>query len=371
MAYTTIDDPSVYHQTEIYTDGDATTDDTTSQTFDGNSDLQPDWMWFKSRNVTGNHGHMDTSRGKTGGSFVILRNTTDAEQTPASGYDFTSMNSDGFSYGRANQLDVAHDTPANNTVWAWKANGGTTTTNDASSTGVGTIDSVYQANTTAGFSIVTYTGNGSSGASFAHGLGVAPQYVLIKNRDTARSWFVGHPSPGYNFIAGHLNSTDDKDEDSVYWNNTAPSSTVVTLGNNEGGNENGDKFVAYCFAPIQGYSHFASVEGNNNADGPFAYTGFKPAWVMLKNIDATGKVWQIWDSARDTSNVANHTLTGDATTTEHSDGSGASNHIDMLSNGFKIRNTGSHLNPDGQTLIYMAFAESPFVSSEGVPTTAK
>ena len=92
---------------------------------------------------------------------------------------------------------------------------------------------------------------------------------------------------------------------------------------------------------------------------------------MLKNIDATGKVWQIWDSARDTSNVANHTLTGDATTTEHSDGSGASNHIDMLSNGFKIRNTGSHLNPDGQTLIYMAFAESPFVSSEGVPTTAK
>ena len=356
MAYTTIDDPSAYFQTLLYNGGSS------SYTNSGNSDLQPDWVWIKARDNAYEHKLWDSSRGTT---KLLLSNDNTAEATQSG---LTAFNSDGFSLGGDGG---SNDANTNFAAWQWKANGGTTTTNDASSTGVGSIDSVYQANTTAGFSIVTYTGNGSSGASFAHGLGVAPQYVLIKNRDTARSWFVGHPSPGYNFIAGHFNSTDDKDEDSVYWNNTAPSSTVVTLGNNEGGNENGDKFVAYCFAPIQGYSHFASVEGNNNADGPFAYTGFKPAWVMLKNIDATGKVWQIWDSARDTSNVANHTLTGDATATEHSDGSGASNHIDMLSNGFKIRNTGSHLNPDGQTLIYMAFAESPFVSSEGVPTTAK
>ena len=129
MAYTTIDDPSKYFQVEIYTDGDATTNDTTSQTFDGNSDLQPDWMWFKSRNVVGNHGHMDTSRGKEGGtSFRTLFLTTADERTSSSGYDLTSMNSDGFSYGRPNQLDWAHSTPAQNTVWAWACNGGTRTT---------------------------------------------------------------------------------------------------------------------------------------------------------------------------------------------------------------------------------------------------
>jgi len=366
MAYTTIDDPSVYFQTLLYT-GNAT--GSRALTNDGNSDLQPDWLWIKQRNAAKNHNIWDSSRGVT---KQLRANLGNAEATNTTNDTLVSLDSDGFTLGDDTDSVGVNENSQTYVAWQWKANGGSTTTNDASSTGVGTIDSVYQVNSTAGFSIVTYTGNGSSGATFAHGLGVAPDLVFTKNRDTTRSWFVGHHSIGFNFITGHLNSNDDKDEDSVYWNNTAPSSTVVTLGNNEGGNESGDNFVAYCFKEIQGYSKFGSYTANNSTNGPFVYLGFKPAWIMVKNT-STASDWTIADNKREAGNPFGEEILFANVTDAETNYSGGG--TDFLSNGFKVRTTGTNgvhnANNTSHKFVYMAFAEQPFVSSKGVPTTAR
>jgi len=366
MAYTTIDDPSAYFQTKIYTDGDATTNDTTSQTFDGNSDLQPDLMWFKSRNVTGNHGWMDTSRGKDGGtSFKTLFVTDAAERTSSSGYDLTSMNSDGFSYGRPNQLDWAHDTPANNVVWAWKANGGSRTTNTESGNNPA---GGYQANTTAGFSIVDYTGTGAVG-TMAHGLGAVPKMIIVKNRGRVKDWCVYHASIEETHKL-ELNLTSVKSDDNAVWNDTAPTSSVFTVGpSDERTNANDDTYVAYCFAEKQGYSKFGSYTGNGNADGAFVYLGFKPAFVMIKSSSKASQSWHMLTGKIATGTNSNP-LT-DAVDANQSIAERGTFTTDFLSNGFKIRHVSGGTGSSGETYIYMAFAESPFVSSEGVPTTAR
>ena len=365
MAYTTIDDPSAYFQTEIYTDGDATTNDTTSQTFDGNSDLQPDWMWFKSRNVVGNHGHMDTSRGKEGGtSFRTLFMSTADERTSSSGYDLTSMNSDGFSYGRPNQLDWAHSTPANNVVWAWKANGGTRTTFDESGANPG---GGRQVNTTAGFAIIDYTGTGSNG-TIAHGLPSTPNVVIVKNRDggTSDSWFTHWTSLlGADNKILFWNNTDGASTNATAFNSTAPGSTNITVGTNSGTNADGNKYIMYAFTNIQGYSKFGKYTSNNNANGPFIYTGFKPAWVMVK-MDTGGTNWRIYDHKRQGFNGDNDFLMPSSTAVENTSAS----EMDLLSNGFKLVQAEGDANYNTETVIYAAFAEHPFVSSEGVPTTA-
>jgi len=365
MAYTVIDDPSVYFQTKIYTDGDATTDDTTSQTFNGNSDLQPDLMWFKSRNVTGNHGWMDTSRGKEGGtSFRTLFINGLAERTSSSGYDLTSMNSDGFSYGRPNQLDWAHDTPAQNVVWAWKINGGTTTSVSASGSGATQVlASTHQANTTAGISIITYTGTGAT-ATITHGLGGVPDVLLFKERSTDNNWYMYHsantaaPETDYMTFDTTAATTDFN-----IWNDTAPTSTVCSLSNS-GVHGDTETFVCYAFRSIQGYSKFGSYTGNGNVDGTFVYTGFSPAWVMVKRTDS-GNNWHMHDNKRVPYNSNNKTLYANLTNTEGTED------FDMLSNGFKLRESGGGYNASGGTYIYMAFAESPLVTSKGVPTTAR
>ena len=352
MAYTTIDDPSAYFQTALYS-GDSSS---VTVTNDGNSDLQPDWLWFKKRNTTGDHNTFDTSRGLTERLFPNLTSAVDSGSNGISA--LTNGFTSGTFYGDVNG--------AGNTfvTWQWKCNGGTRTTFTESGNNPG---GGYQANTTAGFSIVDYTGTGALG-TIAHGLGVAPTVVFVKGRDDGHAWIVKHSGAGNPVLV--LNATDAASSGSTEFNNTAPTSSVFTVNTAGGTNQDGEKFIAYCFAPIQGYSKFGSFEGNNNADGPFVYTGFKPAWIMIKNIDAA-KVWFIWDNARDTYNVANHTVEANASSAEANTGTGATNYIDMLSNGFKVRQTGSHLNPDSETVIYMAFAESPFVSSEGVPTTAR
>ena len=349
MAYTTIDDPSAYFQTALYT-GNGTS--TNAITNDGNSDLQPDWLWLKARSILADHIVFDSNRGT---NKRISTNTTGAEETQAF---YSSFDSDGFTLGDSNAN--VNQSGATYVNWQWKANGGTTSSNTD-----GTITSTVQANTTAGFSIVQYVGNGSSGATFGHGLGVAPEVVILKNRDTARSWFVGHLSLGFNFIT-HLNQTTASDEDSVYWNNTAPSSTVVTLGNNEGGNENTNNFVAYCFKEIQGYSKFGSYKGTGNADGPFIYTGFKPAWVMIRRTDAVEN-WIMLDNKREPFNVVTKRLYADTSGAESTSGT----RMDFVSNGFKLRQSVGDINTSSGTYIYMAFAESPFVSSESAPTTAR
>ena len=354
MAYTTIDDPSVYFQTALYTGNNSNRDITN----DGNSDLQPDWIWGKGRSESSDPTATDSSRGNT---KVLTPSDNSAEGT-ASDY-VTAFNSDGFSLGSNNGMNK-------NTVtyvaWQWKANGGSTTTNDASATSVGTIDSVYQANTTAGFSIVTFTGNGSSGATVAHGLGAVPKTILIKSRNgTNKSWNVYHSSIDAT-DAAQLDTTAAFYDSASYWNDTEPTSTVFSLGNSSETNESGKNFVVYCFAEIQGYSKFGSYVGNGDDNGPFVYTGFKPAWVLYKRSSDTGN-WRILDKERNTFNPINNEIYADLANAEAQD-----TQMDFLSNGFKLRN-GSSVGQNGNnsTYIYWAFAEHPFVSSEGVPVTAR
>jgi len=365
MAYTTVNDPSEYFDTLIWTGNGNSPRTETGLNF------QPDWVWHKNRVDSGrSHYSHDSSRG-FGAQKELTPNSTDIENsdnhlTENHGF-INAATSSGITIGAgASTQNYTNRAGATYVAWCWKANGATTTTNDASSTSIGSIDSVHQANTAAGFSIVTYTGDGNNNASFAHGLGTAPQWVLIKNRDTVRSWLVGHHKIGFNFIAGHLNSAVDRDEDSVYFNNTAPTSTVVTLGTNEGGNEDGDKFVAYCFAEVQGYSKFGTYTGNGNANGPFVYTGFKPAFIMQKNTaDSTN--WNMYDNVRSTQNTTDDVLLANGNDVE---GAVSGKSIDFLSNGFKLRGTDNETNDNNDVHVYMAFAASPFVTSNKTPNNA-
>jgi hypothetical protein len=368
MAYTDIDDPSVHFQTALYT-GNATQRDITN---DGNSDLQPDWVWIKCRSAAEANMLYDSTRGVT---KDLRSDGTNAENTNAQGLQ--AFNSDGFQLGTLQNTNFNTKTMV---AWQWKANGGTTTTNDASATGIGTIDSVYQANTTAGFSIVTYTGTTSAG-SIAHGLGAVPKMIIVKNiQDGAENWAVQSPTasdPWTDYM--WLDLPNALDDNAGLWNDTAPTSTVFTIGTS-GVVSQAENHVAYCFAEKQGYSKFGSYVGNSNANGTFVYTGFKPAWIMIKHTGSFGAdqqyaTWGIWDNKRATSNVVTQAtmLTANNQYQEGNRGNNSSSTLvalDMLSNGFKIRNTSYEVNQPG-TYIYMAFAENPFVSSTGTPTTAR
>ena len=360
MPYTTIDDPSAHFQTKLYT-GNSTNN--TAITNDGNSDLQPDWIWAKSRTNAHYHDLRDSTRGVT---KRLVSNTNDAESTKDQSY--VSFDSDGFTLGDDTDSDGSAlntiNTSSNNYVaWQWKANGGTTTTNDASSTGVGSIDSVYQANTTAGFSIVTYTGTGST-ATVAHGLGAVPDVLIFKKRSAADNWYVYHKQLTSDYYLV-LDTTGARNNDVNIWNDTDPTSTVFSIAN-AGVHADGKTMVCYAFAEKKGYSKFGRYEGNGNANGAFVYTGFSPAWIMIKNRTDSGDDWHIFDSTRDaTGNIASQRLKANDSGAEASDGA-----LDFLSNGFKLRNTSNARN-SGDRFIYMAFAKSPYVSSTGTPTTAR
>jgi hypothetical protein len=357
MAYTNIDDPSAHFQTALYT-GNAGNQTITN---DGNSDLQPDVVWIKSRTFTSVHLLQDSTRGDNGTVYYYLQpDSTAAEAVQTDGDGITSLNSDGFSlgFGNSNSWNQSGNTYVG---WQWKANGGTTSSNTD-----GNTTTTVQANQDAGFSIVTYTGTGSSSQTMGHGLGVTPNIVLTKNRSgTGRAWsFNGNFGGliyGTNKLILNQTSALTADTNDV----TAASSTTFTGGGSNGVNANGVTYVAYCFAEKQGYSKFGSYVGNGNTNGPFVYLGFKPAFVMIKKSSSTGQ-WLLFDNARDPSNKVFHQLriiTAAETTTTHD--------IDFLSNGFKIRDTVSNDNGSGNTFIYMAFAENPFTTSTGIPTTAR
>ena len=357
MAYTTIDDPSAHFQVVTYTGGG----NSSSVTFGGNSDLQLDWLWVKRRDSTDNSKVFDTSRGIGSGSEPYLTTvSTEEEQTYAY---LTSVDSDGFTW---DTVDSSTGTSSNTYVaWGWKANGGSLTTNDASATGVGTIDSQYQVNSTAGFSIVTHTGSGSAG-NIAHGLGAVPEWVLTKNRITAASWANYHVGAGAEYYL-ELDTGDPREAGSSVWGDTTPSSTTFRVGgaNTKTNSGSGDTFVSYCFTPIQGYSKFGSYAGNSNADGTFVYTGFKPAWLMIKNINAT-QSWWMFDNKRLGYNGGDARVRADRNSAESTDSK-----VDFVSNGFKWRDGDNAWNYSGNNFVYMAFAEHPFVSSKGVPVTAR
>jgi len=348
--YTAIDDPSAFFQTALY----AGTGSAQSITNDGNSDLQPDFIWIKSRtDGTANHHAHNTNVPTTRTLFV---NKSDFEETQSQ--SVTSIQSDGFTLGTWGGNNAASN---NFVAWQWKANGGTTSSNTD-----GSITSTVQANQDAGFSIVTYTGTGSA-ATVGHGLGVAPKVIIVKARSgVPTSWAVFHKdgstSDDDTFV---LNSTAAKATYAGFWNNQYPSSSVFGISNDIWLNGNTENFVAYCFAEKQGYSKFGKYVGNGSTNGPFVYTGFKPAFVMIKKSNSTGQ-WLLFDNARDPFNKVFHQLriiTAAESTITHD--------IDFLSNGFKIRDIVSNDNGNGDTFIYIAFAENPFVTSTGIMGTAR
>jgi len=344
MAYTTINDPTQHFNTVLYTGNGS------SQTITGVG-FQPDWVWIKSRSLVKDHSLHDSSRG---GDLQLKTNTNEAE---SSNGNFGSIQSDGFSLllggGAYNQSGATY------TSWNWLANGGTTSSNTD-----GSITSTVQANTTAGFSIVTGTSPSSGNWTAGHGLGSAPDVIILKGRSAATNWHVYHKDTG-ELGATFLNLTNAF-VDAEYFGDTAPTSTVFYQ--NMGSAMDGDTtFVAYCFKSIKGYSKFGSYKGNGSADGTFVYTGFKPAWIVTKGA-TTAQAWSVRDNTRDSFNSAQKSIYANLSDAESVN---VNNSIDLLSNGFKIRNLFGTENQSGETFIYMAFAESPFVSSDGVPTTAR
>jgi hypothetical protein len=297
--------------------------------------FQPDFVWIKQRSGAQSHCLYDSVRGAT---KQLNSNNAGAEGTYAG---VSSFNTNGFSIGTADN----NTNGATYVGWNWKA-GGTAVTNTA-----GSITSQVSANTTSGFSVITYTGNGTTGATVGHGLGVAPQFIMIKQTNAADSWNCYHVSIG-NGAAIFLNQSATPTTASSFWNNTTPSSTVITFGN-AGTNQNNN--VAYCFAPIAGYSAFGSYTGNGSADGPFVYLGFRPRFIMFK-CTSTTENWVIIDSSRDTYNVGVNRIYPN---TSGADDAGA-NVLDILSNGFKQRNSAASGNISGQTYVYACWAENPF-----------
>ena len=326
---------SDHMQAVLYTGTGAT------QTISG-LDFQPDLVWIKSRSAATDHKLTDAVRGVT---KALVSNSTAAETTDTTG--ITAFTSTGFTLG-ANS--TYNNSGATYVAWCWKA-GGTSSSNTN-----GTITSTVSVNASAGFSVVTYTGISAAG-TVGHGLGVAPSFIVVKDRSRAGfNWSCYHSSLGATF-AILLNSTNAAASGSSDWNSTAPTSSVFSIptgGGSYNTNYNGDNFVAYCWTPIAGYSAFGSVSTNGAADNAFVYTGFLPRFVMLKRTDSTSD-WIIWDTARNTFNVMGNRLYPNLSNAESS-----VTDIDLLSNGFKLRSSGF-----SGTWIYAAFATAPFKNSLG------
>ena len=278
------------------------------------------------------------------------------------------INSSGFKVGADNTVN---ENSKNFVAWAWRANDGSATFNDASSTSVGTIDSVHEANSTAKFSIVRWTGTGSAG-TIAHGLGVAPDLIFARQIEgnSGEGWVTYWNAPNITGEDGFvgLSSNGAFADSSGEWNDTAPTSTVFSIGTQGRVNDDGLEYVAYCFSEVKGYCKIGSYEGNGNTDGPFIYTGFKPAWWIGKKADGAEN-WFLIDNVRHPSNDGNAPrVLPNSSDAESEDSSIAG---DFVSNGFKIRATQNMINNTDDTYLYMAFAEHPFVSSKGVPVTAR
>jgi len=350
MAYTTIDKPSDYMRIQTWSGNNSADREITWSETDN---MQPDWIWVKRRSDTANHRLADSVRGAT----KILRSDTNGAETTESD-DTLSFDTNGFSVGSNSGVNKTGDTYVG---WGWKA--GTSFTNDASSTGIGSIDSSGSVSDASGFSIVSYTGTGSAG-TIKHGLSAAPNFMIVKNRDAARSWNVYFGDPT-DYI--YLNDTAAAADYNEIWNDTAPTTSVFSVGTDNGVNQSGEKYIAYIFAEKQGYSKFGSYTGNGNANGTFVYTGFKPAFVMVKQTN-TVRYWAMFDNKRDGLNPTNRPLFPNASDQESDS---VNYYHDILSNGFKWRTNSNIMNVSGGTYIYMAFAENPFVTSTGVPATAR
>ena len=338
MAYTTINKSTDYFNTNLIPSASEITA----------VGHQADMIWLKSRTAAHSHELIDTVRGI---SKKLKTDVASAESTDAN--IITAIGSDSYTVGSSSNSIYGGN---NGVGWSWKANGTGSANTD------GSISSTVSVNTTSGFSIVKFTGTGANG-TVGHGLGVAPKVIIQKGLDASLNWKMYHSSLGagayinFDEAAGSASST-------VTWNNTAPTSSLFSVGSGNNNNSSQD-YIAYCFAEKPGYSKIGSYTGNGNIDGPFAYTGFKPNFIMLKNTVDNGDNWTIYDSSRDPNNKSENLLFANSNSTE-ADG----NFMDILSNGFKQRNTSNGNNGNGDKLIYMAFGQS-IVGSNNVPATAK
>ena len=328
--YTDIDDPSEYFQTKLYTG----TNNELVLTFDGNSDIQPNMIWTKNRGRAANHVLSDTVRGIGKG---IYPDTTGAEGD--TNY-ISAIGSDGYTIVATDSVEINRDDDTF-VSWNWKESA------------------------TAGMDIVSYTGNATA-RTISHSLSAVPAWMLIKCRsEDGHSWKVYHKSIGATGALS-LQNTGATDTDSNYFNDTAPTSSVFTVGSNGDVNDNGETFVAYLFSEKQGYSKFGSYIGNGNANVTFVHTGFKPAFVLIKIIDNGSQDWFILDNKRSPFNLVDDSLAPNQNDAEYT----SEANLDFLSNGFKLRMTSIRVNGSENNYIYMAFAENPFVTSTGVPTTS-
>jgi hypothetical protein len=342
MAYTTIKKPSDYFNTKLYTGDGAASKSITGVNF------EPNFVWIKGRSSADNHNLFDNVRGV---QKVLRSNLSDAEVTYSN--SLLSFDSDGFTVGTHTPINRNGGTIAS---WNWKANGTGVANTD------GSISSTVSANTTSGFSIVSYTGTGAN-ATVGHGLSSAPKMIFFKRIDADDAWW------SYNETIGAggeiiLNSNNAAGSNGgVLWNSTAPTSSVFNVGTNGGVNGSGGTYVAYAFADVQGFSKIGSYIGNSSTNGTFVYLGFKPAWVLLKNA-SVAQSWTMLDTKRDINPNAKVLWPND-NFAEYDETEG----VDFLSNGFKIRESATGFNGSGNSIIYMAFAEEPLVGDN--PATAR
>ena len=352
MAYTDIDDPSAYFQANAYTGNGS---NGYAITNDGNSDLQPDLWWAKNRDKAYDHALYDSTRGV---AEILVSHSTAAAVGGVTDR-IASFDTNGFTL---NGSVTVNENNNPHVAWQWKANGGTTSSN-----GDGGITSTVQANTTAGFSIATYTGNSNNPSSIGHGLGVVPKFYIIKQRDAVNAWKVYHSgiaTDAEDYVM-ELN-TEAAREDNAIWNDTGPTSSVINFTDHGAVNQSGETYVAYSFAEVQGYSKFGKYIGNGSTNGTFVYTGFKPAFVLIRRTDATNN-WLIYDHKRSGYNPKQDKLYPDDASAEDA----STTSVDLLSNGFKLRASSASQNALNGTYIFMAFAANPFVTSTGIPTTAR
>ena len=332
MAFTSIDDPSVYFQIKLYA-GDASA---TAHTLDGDTDLQPDVAWFKCRTRAENHRLVDALRGTNS-----LKPNTNGAEVDSGSDGFTSLDSDGFTLSGDGGGGEFNASRQNYVAWCWKESA------------------------TAGFDIVSFTGNGTA-RTISHSLSAVPKILLVKNRSVSNDWNLYHHSTG-NTHRTIINNTTVKEDTDSAWNDTTPTSSVFSVGTNTNVNQNTSSMIAYCWAEKQGFSKFGSYVGNGNADGTFVYTGFRPAFIIFKKSSGGGDDWSMYDYKRTGYNSAGNEELRPNTTAAEQD----VDRIDILSNGFKARTSSGETNESGSTYVYMAWAKAPFVNSNGVPCNAR
>ena len=350
MAYTTIDNPELYFQVKLFT-GDASA---TSHTLGGSENMQPDLAWFKSRSRADNSRIVDALRT----TYSLKSNENDA-QVDSSGDGFTSLDADGFTLngsGGGGEFNAASGTYV---AWCWKAG----TTSGINTTGSDITPDAYSFNQTSGFSIIKYEGIDTADTQVPHGLGAVPKFGLFKKLESTGHWMTYHHTLDDDEKL-YLNDTHAAVTDADAWNETDPTSVNWTIDIEDDANESGEDIVAYSWAEVQGFSKFGSYIGNASTDGTFVYTGFKPAWVMVKTTNTT-QPWYMWDNKREGYNGDNETLVANTNQT-----GGAGTYLSMLANGFKFHTADPEWN-GAYTYAYAAFAEQPFVNSNGVPCNAR